>query len=151
LEEVKKVKKEILAKGVDAEMLGEVIYLNWRVWGINWCDWLDRLKDRYRVNYVVLAKVVKVSAKSKDYNRFSRKPSLSTIGSFTSMVQCSSLGMPSLLTKVMSRLLCKEGSVTIPTVLCKSFVKHNFWIYLELFVHPNSSILYQLCLVIFKK
>ncbi len=67
LEEVKKVKKEILAKGVDAEMLGEVIYLNWRVWGINWCDWLDRLKDRYRVNYVVLAKVVKVSAMSKDY------------------------------------------------------------------------------------
>ena len=67
LEDVKILKREVMAKNVDMDMSGKFIYLNYRVWDCNWCDWLDCLKDRYKTNYVVLAKVVKVSMKSKDY------------------------------------------------------------------------------------
>ncbi len=67
LEEVKQLKREILAMDVDMGLLGKVMYINWRVCDPSWYDWLDLLKDRYKINYVLLAKVLKVSNKSKDY------------------------------------------------------------------------------------
>ncbi len=40
---------------------------SWRVCNPTWFDWLDLLKDRYKCDYVLLARVVKVSKKSRDY------------------------------------------------------------------------------------